>query len=87
MRHTDSRKNLNAAAGKRLSERFMTTLKSILAAICAAVALNAAQATHVEASGLSLDPGAWQLGARDGSANANNALMATVRCADMPPLR
>ena len=48
---------------------------------------NAAQATHVEASGLSLDPGAWQLGARDGSANANNALVATVRCAAVPPLR
>ena len=49
--------------------------------------LNAAQATHVEASGPSLDPRAWQIVARHGSANANNALVATVRCADVPPLR
>ncbi|HYP21267.1 MAG TPA: hypothetical protein VEY08_14440 [Chloroflexia bacterium] len=48
---------------------------------------NAAQATHVEASGLSLDPRAWQAVARNGSANANNALVATVRCADLPLLR
>ncbi len=49
--------------------------------------LNAAQATHVEASGPSLDPRAWQIVARNGSTNANNALVATVRCADLPPLR
>ena len=49
--------------------------------------LNAAQATHVEASGPSLDPGAWQIVALNGSANSNNALVATVRCADLPPLR
>ena len=35
--------------------------------------LNAAQATHVEASGPSLDPRAWQVVARNGSTDANNA--------------
>ena len=49
--------------------------------------LNAAQATHVEASGPSLDPRAWQIIAQNGSTNANNALVATVRCADVPPLQ
>jgi hypothetical protein len=33
-----------------------------------------------------LDPRAWQIIAQNGSTNANNALVATVRCADLPPL-